>query len=744
MMKLVSRWTSLIRSHDGPLTRELERRPGRFGLGQLPSRLAPDATARTVCGFCSTGCGLLAHLREGEAMNLSPDPAYPVNRGTACPKGWEALSPLVAEDRATMPLIRDPDRNAFREASWDEAARAFVDGMRAVQDAHGPEAAAFLGTGQIPTEELVFLGSLAKFGMGMVDGDGNTRQCMATAAQAYKESFGFDAPPYCYADFENSDVIVLIGSNLCIAHPILWERIHRNPHHPEIIVVDPRRTETAIAGTQHLPIQPKSDLVLFYGLAHWLIAEGAVDQAFVDRHTEGFAAFRSFVEDYPIERVLAATGLTEETFLAFARSVRDGKRVSYWWTMGVNQSHEGVRLAQAIINLSLLTGQIGRPGTGPNSITGQCNAMGSRLFSNTSNLLGGREFENPGDRREVAAILGIPVDRIPTRSSRSYDGILDAVRAGEIKALWIVATNTAHSWIDSSVLAEIRDKLDFLVVQDMYTTTDTARLADLVLPAAGWGEKDGSFINSERRFGRVRKLRRAPGQALSDFQIFRLLAHHLDLDPTVAPLFAGWKDPEDVFSAIKEISRDRPCDISGIRDYRMLEQSGGIQWPFPAHAATEPIDSERRLFADGVFPREGGRALFVFEPPRPVAEPVDEAFPFVLMTGRGSSTQWHTETRTGRSGVLRSLDRQPTRLQMHPRDAARLGLSDGERVEVRSRRGTLQAILQATPTVLEGTLFVSMHDPGTNRLTFPDFDPYSRQPSYKHCAVSVSAASGGS
>jgi len=503
-MKRVSRLSRLIRSHDGPLTRELQRRPGRFGLGQVPSRLAPDATARTVCGFCSTGCGLLAHLREGEALNLSPDPAYPVNRGTACPKGWEALAPLEAEDRATIPLIRDPVRNRFREASWNEAARVFVDGMRAVQDAHGPEAAAFLGTGQIPTEELVFLGSLAKFGMGMVDGDGNTRQCMATAAQAYKESFGFDAPPYCYADLETSDVIVLVGSNLCIAHPILWERIHRNPHHPEIIVVDPRRTETAIAGTQHLPIRPKSDLVLFYGLARWLIEAGVVDPQFVHDHTEGFPAFRSFVEDYPIERVLAETGLEEDGFLAFARSVRDGKRVSYWWTMGVNQSHEGVRLAQAIIDLSLLTGQIGRPGTGPNSITGQCNAMGSRLFSNTSNLLGGRAFEDPGDRREVAAILGIPVDRIPTRSSRSYDGILEAVRAGEIKALWIVATNTAHSWIDSNVLAEIRRKLDFLVVQDMYATTETARLADLVLPAAGWGEKDGSFINSERRFGRVR------------------------------------------------------------------------------------------------------------------------------------------------------------------------------------------------------------------------------------------------
>jgi len=735
MMRRILDW---MRSHDGPLTRELVRSPGRFGLGQVPARLEPDGVATIVCGYCSTGCGLRAHLRGGEALNLSPDPRYPVNRGMACPKGWEALSALESEDRATTPLLRNPATGALEPVGWDVAIDRFVEGMGAVKAAYGPEAAAFLGTGQIPTEELAFLGSLAKFGMGMVDGDGNTRQCMATAARAYKESFGFDAPPYSYADFEASDVIVLVGSNLCVAHPILWERICRNPNRPEIVVVDPRATETAVAATRHLAIRPKSDLVLFYGLASALLARGAVDRDFIARHTDGFDAFAAFLADYPGARVLAETGLAADAFERFVECIANGQRVSFWWTMGVNQSHEGVRVAQAIIDVCLMTGQIGRPGTGPNSITGQCNAMGSRLFSNTTNLLGGRAFENAEDRAGVAAILGLPVERIPTRASFAYDQILARVRSGEIKALWIVATNTAHSWIDSASLAEIRAKLDFLVVQDMYTTTETAQLADLVLPAAAWGEKDGTFINSERRVGRIRRLRRAPGEALSDFHVFRLIADRLGLG---AP-FDRWKEPEDVFDSLKALSRGRPCDLSGIRDYAMLDERGGVQWPAPETGGEGAIETERRLFADGVFFRENGRALFAFEAPRPVAEPVDAEFPLVLLTGRGTSAQWHTETRTGKSSVLARLRPDETRLQMNPADVARLGLGAASRVVVRSRRGSAEIGLWPTEVVPVGAVFLEMHDARTNRLTHPDFDPHSRQPSYKHCAVAVRAAEG--
>src|SRR6187455_2383525 len=289
MKAITAKAADLLRAWDGPLTKDLVQTPGDFGLGKVPERLKPDDTTTMVCGFCSTGCGLNVHLKDGKAINLSADTHYPVNLGMACPKGWEALAPLKAPDRAITPLLRDQS-GKLQPVDWDEAMQVFTLRFKAILDQHGPDSVAYISTGQIVTEEMAFLGALAKFGMGFVHGDGNTRQCMATAAVAYKQSFGFDAPPYTYADFEQSDVIVLVGSNLCVAHPIMWERICRNPNQPEIIVIDPRRTETADAATMHLALRPKSDLALLYGLARNLIERGAVDQEFVHDHTSGFEA----------------------------------------------------------------------------------------------------------------------------------------------------------------------------------------------------------------------------------------------------------------------------------------------------------------------------------------------------------------------------------------------------------------------------------------------------------------------
>jgi len=727
------RLASLLRAGDGPLTRELMRTPGRFGLGQVPARTAPDAVARLVCGYCSTGCGLVAHLQDGQATNLSPAPGHPVNFGMACPKGWEALAPLEADDRATTPLRRDAN-GALVPIDWPEALDVFVRGFRSIIDRHGGDACAFLSTGQIPSEEMLMLGVLARSVMGFAHGDGNTRQCMATAATAYKESFGFDAPPFCYEDFEQSDVIVLVGSNLCIAHPIMWERICRNRRRPAIVVVDPRRTETAMAATHHYPIAPKSDLHFFYAVAHVLLREGWIDGDFVRAHTEGFEAFAGLMEGFAPGVVAPRVGLAPDAIEELAALIHSGERVSFWWTMGVNQSHQAVRVAQALIDLALLTGQIGRPGTGANSITGQCNAMGSRLFSNTSSLFCGRDFESVADRREVAARLGLPVGRLPDRGGLAYDQIVEAIHAGRIKGLWVVATNGAHSWTHQNGSREALEKLELLVVQDMYATTETARLAHLVLPAAGWGEKDGTFINSERRIGLIRKVRRAPGRALADFHIFRLIA---DAWGDAGP-FAGWKTPEDVFDAMRALSRGRPCDISGIDGYAMLEETGGVQWPL---RPGEPVGGDgRRLFTDGVFALPGGRARFVAEAPEPVPEPPDAAFPLVLITGRGSSSEWHTGTRTGKSPVLRKLTRPDPVVDVSVADAEALGLQEDMRVRIRSRRGSMDAVASIRPTVQPGQVFVSMHHPETNRLTYPAVDPHSRQPSYKHCAVHIERA----
>ncbi|MBW3645384.1 MAG: nitrate reductase [Actinobacteria bacterium] len=688
-------------------------------------------TTAMVCGFCSVGCSLDVHLRHGEAVDLSPNRAYPVNRGMACPKGWEALAPLRAPDRATTPLLRDGKGN-LAPVDWRRALDAFAGGFKAVQAEHGPDSVAFLSTGQIPTEEMALLGAVAKFGMGMVHGDGNTRQCMATAVVAYKQAFGFDAPPYTYADLEQSDVIVLVGSNLCIAHPVLWERVCANPHRPEIVVIDPRTTETAAAATQHLAPAPKSDLTLLYGLARLLIQRGAVDRGFVDASTSGFDAFAEHVDAFGPERVTAATGVAPEALEHLAATIAGGRRVSFWWTMGVNQSHEGVLVAQAIINLALLTGNIGRPGTGANSVTGQCNAMGSRLFSNTTNLFGGRDFAEADDRAEVAGLLGIDPGRIPDRPSWAYDQIIEGIASGDIRGLWIVATNSAHSWINSSELHDLLGRLDMLVVQDLYPTTETARLADLVLPAGGWGEKEGTFVNSERRLGLVKRVARAPGQALADFAIFKLVAEAWGC----ADLFDEWSSPEAVFAVLRRLSAGRPCDVTGIDGYRMLDEAGGIQWPFP-EGSVAGFGEERRLFEDGRFFHPDGRARFCFGDPRPVREATSRRYPLVLLTGRGSSSQWHTETRTGKSAVLATLHPAGPYVEISPVDADRFGVVAGQEVVVTSARGSMRARAVVTPTVRPGQLFAPMHDPQVNALTFPSFDPSSRQPSYKHCAVAI-------
>ena len=765
---------TLLRQWHGALTQDLVLHPGDFGLGRVPAKFAPTATTRVTCGFCSTGCSLDIHLKDGVAVNLTPTTDYPVNLGMACPKGWEALNCLSAPDRATTPLLRQPD-GSMKAVTWDDAMKTFVAKFKGIMAEHGPESVAFLSTGQICTEELALLGTLWKFGMGALHCDSNTRQCMATSHVAYKQSFGFDAPPFTYADFELSDTMIFIGANPCIAHPIMWQRVLRNKNNPHIIVIDPRRTETASCATQHLPLAPKSDLTLLYGIANLLVQNGWVNNEFIAQSTTGYAEFAEFVRQFTPDKVAAETGLTVGEIYRCAESIHRGKAVSFWWTMGVNQSHESTRTAQAIINLALMTGNIGKPGTGANSITGQCNAMGSRLYANVTSLIGGRDFMKAEHRAHVAKLLNIPVENIPAKLPWAYDQIIEGIRDGKIKALWVIATNPTHSWgarlvgsrgresapSDQSGLRRLTsaatentdsifDQLDFLVVQDMFTTTDTAQRADLLLPAAGWGEKEGTFINSERRIGLTKKVSRAPGEALTDFNIFRLLAHYWGC----GEMFAEWSSPEAAFQILKRLSAGQPCDITGIADYKHLDECGGIQWPLPekwrvtsdewrekTDDVTSPVTrhpspaSERRLFADGRFFTPDGKAKFLFDAPRPVAEPTDEQFPFVMLTGRGTSAQWHTNTRTGKSAVLRTLYPANAYVEINPSDLSRLGLVPNKSVAVISRRSRIEITAVASPSVQPGHIFIPMHYDVTNQLTQTEYDPHSRQPSYKYCAV---------
>jgi len=727
---LKNSFKNFLYQRSGKLTEELELAESSLGLGQLPKRLLPDAVTSMICGYCSVGCSLDIHIKEGKPVNLTPTQNYPVNCGEACPKGWEALTPLKAPDRATKPLLRNKE-GRLEEVDWATAMEAFVNHFVGIQNKYGKESVAFLSTGQIPTEEMALLGALAKFGMGMIHGDGNTRQCMATAVVAYKQSFGFDAPPYTYKDLEESDTIIFIGANPCIAHPILWERVSMNRRNPEIIVVDPRKTETAMAATRHYALKPKSDLTLFYGLARILIDNGWIDQEYIDSHTVGFEKFKNHVQAFTPDFVSQKTDLSVHQIDEFAHIIHQGRNVSFWWTMGVNQSYEGVRTAQALINLSLMTGNMGRPGTGANSITGQCNAMGSRLFSNTTNLLGGHDFLNPEDREKIANILNIEEDRIPAQNSLAYDQIVEGIVQNKIKGLWVIATNPAHSWINQNELHDTIKNVEFLVVQDMYYTTETAKLADLVLPAAGWGEKEGTFINSERRIGLIKKVSQAPGEALSDFAIFKLIAKYWGCER----LFQKWESPQGVFQILKRISRGQPCDITGIKDYSMIDESGGIQWPF--REGDQMKDRERRLLEDNQYYHPDKKARFIFEEIKDKPEPVSEKYPFELLTGRGTSSQWHTQTRTGKSKILEKMYPQNVYVEINPNDAQKLNIQQGQKVFVATRRSRVKAEASVTPAVKPGQIFMPMHYEETNKLTFPAFDQYSRQPSYKTCAAMI-------
>jgi assimilatory nitrate reductase catalytic subunit len=686
-------------------------------------------TVNTTCGYCSTGCSLSVIVNNGEILSVKGTQDYPVNQGFACVKGLQFLNHLDSVDRATFPLLKD-EHGDFQKVDWRTSLEVFCSRFKKIQECYGKNSVAFISTGQMVNEEFALLGALTKFGMGIVHGDGNTRQCMASAAVAYKESFGFDAPPYSYSDFEHSDVIVLFGSNLMIAHPIMWTRINRNKKNPRIFVIDPRKTTTAKSSkVTHLPIQPKTDIILLYGLANALIENNLIDTEYIKRHTNGFRDFKEHVSSFTIDYVSEKTGLSIDQLNDLVQSIPN-KRASFWWTMGINQGHQAVRTAQAIINIALLTGNIGKPGTGSNSITGQCNAMGSRLFSNTSELFCGHSFSNPVHRKKISKVLGIDEHLIPTESSWVYDKILRKIDEGVIRGLWIICTNPGHSWIDNDSFKRTIEKLDFLVVQDIFYNTLTTKMADLILPSGGCGEKDGTFINSERRFGVVKKIKDPPGDAFSDFEIFKKIADAWGCKH----LFNDWTTPQDVFNILKTISRDQPCDFSGISGYEMIEQHRGIQWPFPNGFR---VGEESRLFVDGSFFFPDNKANFFFEQVYNVPTKISKEYPFILMTGRGSVGQFHTETRTGKVPFLSKFSPKMPFIEVNPFDAAELSVSEGETVMVSSKQGEKQIQVKITDSVQPKQVFIPMHHPESNILTSPIFDPYSRQPSYKYTAVKI-------
>ena len=481
---------------------------------------------------------MLIGTREGKPVAARGNPDHPVNRGKLCPKGLSEHHILNAPGRATQPMLRRGGRDTPLEPiSWDEALDVMVARIGALQRQHGPETLGVVGTGQLLTEEFYTLGKLVQLGFGTRNLDGNTTLCMASAVSGYKLSFGSDGPPGAYADMEAADVVLLVGSNIADNHPILCNRLGRKPGQM-LIVADPRVTKTAMMADIHLPVKPRSDIALLNGIAHILLRDGLADRAYIEAHTEGFDDFVAFVAGYTPERVAETTGLAVETIVHVAHLYGNAKAALIAWTMGVNHSAQGAVTVAAINNLALITGNIGRVGAAPFSISGQCNAMGTRETGFASTMPGYRKFEDPAERAELAALWGLAPESLPTARGLAYPDIIEAAVTGKVKALWFIATNPVVSFPNYSLLQQALTTAEFVVVQDGFFPTPTADFADLVLPAAIWGEKEGTYTNSERRISKVNRFSAPPGEARADFDILLALADRLAAPRAVVPRLA--------------------------------------------------------------------------------------------------------------------------------------------------------------------------------------------------------------
>jgi len=692
----------------------------------------------SVCCYCGTGCGVLIETGAGKITGVRGDPAHPANRGKLCTKGATLALSAQASGRALYPELRDDKGAARRRVNWDEALDQVAEKFRSVIRDHGPDAVAFYLSGQLTTEAYYVFNKLAKGLIGTNNVDTNSRLCMSSAVAGYKATLGADAPPGCYDDIDHAGTIFIAGSNTAYAHPILFRRIEAarkaNPD-LRLVVVDPRRTDTAEEADLHLAILPGTDAALYHAMLNVMLWEELIDREAIAAHTEGWEALRDQVRDYTPEKMAPICGVAAADIVQAARWFAAGPTLSLY-CQGLNQSSCGVDKNAALINLHLATGQIGKPGAAPLSLTGQPNAMGGREVGGLANLLSAhRDLDNPAHRAEVARLWG--VEDVPATPGKTAVEMFEAVRRGEIKAIWIACTNPAQSLPDQARVREALQAAECVVLQEAFADTETAPFADVLLPASTWGETDGTMTNSERCISRVHAAVPPPGEARADWAIACEFARRLD--PATGTRLFTYTSAEAVFDEHRETTRGRDLDISGL-SYARLDQAPQ-QWPFPEGAAS----GRARLYADGVYPTASGRARFHAAPYRPVAEAIDARYPLHLNTGR-LRDQWHAMSRTGRVARLFAHADTPL-LSMAPRDLELRRLQAGDLVRVKSRRGEAVVAVEASDSVRPGQCFLPMHwgarfmgGQGINALTQPVFDAVSKQPELKHAAVQVAKA----
>ncbi|MEO7337062.1 MAG: nitrate reductase, partial [Caldimonas sp.] len=718
------------------------------------------ADTRSTCPYCGVGCGVIIESGDGRVTGVRGDPDHPANFGRLCSKGstlhLTATDAVRRDERLLRPMWRPRRGELPQPAGWDDTLERLADRYAQIVRAHGPDSVAFYVSGQLLTEEYYVFNKLAKGLIGTNNIDTNSRLCMSSAVAGYKQSLGADAPPACYEDLDHADCLFIAGSNTAWAHPILFRRIEdAKAARPDmkIIVVDPRRTATAEYADLHLQIQPGTDVALFIGMLHAMVWDDRLDRAFIDAHTNGFAALKALVRDTPPKEAARICGVPVEAVLQAAEWFSQSPSTLSLYCQGLNQSSSGTAKNTALINLHLATGQIGRPGAGPFSLTGQPNAMGGREVGGLANLLSAhRDLANPAHRAEVARLWG--VESVPERPGNAAVQMFEAAARGEIKALWIACTNPAQSMPDQAMVRAALERCELVVLQEAFAHTATARYADVLLPASTWAEKDGTVTNSERRISRVRAAIEPPGEARADARIVIDFARRLQrrLKPDLHDLFP-FESSEAIWNEHRESTRGRDLDITGL-SYAMLESRGPQQWPVVAGSSGggEGIGTAR-LYDDLVFATADGRARFVATPYRPPAEARDARHPFALNTGR-LRDQWHGMSRSGTVPRLFGHDGAPN-VRMNPHDLPRRGLVAGDLVELSSRRGRIVLPVAIDDGVGRGEAYVAMHwgeefvsgasvdgvrHAGVNGLTTRAFCPDSFQPELKHAAVRVAAA----
>ncbi|MDM8521874.1 nitrate reductase [Desulfococcaceae bacterium HSG8] len=690
---------------------------------------------KSTCPYCGFGCGLMVGVEQGKVVKVKGMEDHPTNKGKTCilPANYPPI--FTDKDRLKHPMLRRDGK--LVPVEWDEAISHVASVLRQIIAEHGPGAVAFYGGAINLTEEYYLMNKLMKAAIGTNNMECSTRLCMASTAVGFVSTLGADAPPACYADIEKADLFLIAGNNMAVSVPVLFQRVRasKEKNNVKVIVIDPRRSATADIADIHLQLKPGTDVPLNHTLAHILLKEGFVNEDRVEHYASGLRDLKALVEKYPPSRGAQITGCPENQLIEAARAIGSAKAMLTFWFQGYNHSSQAVYKNNTLHNLSLLTENFCRPGAGPLSITGEANAMGNRWVGSLAHLLPGmRMVANSQHRKEVADFWKIPADNISQAPGRSIMDSIKGLHTGDIRALWVMTTNPAASIPNTRWVTEALGKAELLIVQDIFHPTETTLLGDVIFPAAQWCEKTGTFISAERRIELVQAVIDPPGEAKPDYEIIWLMARAMGFEKEFP-----YTSPEEVFEEFKKITKGRLCDMNGVT-YERLRGNIGPQLPCPDadHPGTP------RLFTDWRFPRPDGRAALLPRDYKAPGDTLDEQYPFALITGRLAG-QFNTRTRTGRSPQLNKMAPDAF-IEIHPEDALKLNISEGQEAEISSRRGSFRLPVRLTDRLLTGTVFIPWHygsalwvgeGKSVNLITSTVCDIHSKQPEYKFSAVQI-------